>query len=401
MSAVANVQKCIRLLCSLYADIGVAKPSAETLRMAKFNKPEASELMWDLLVQTVATLTCIEEHRTVPKFCPQSCWKLIGCKSVLLYCFRLGYRRPDFFVTETPLVSSRELLLAFGYLLCSSRFIDRLLDVYVHILSERSVAGKVQCPNLQTSKPLFDKPSDTTFRHLAMLRGKIKNLNKLLFSSEQALIKAVSDIHKYTFNNYKAVSCIDGFQQPHLTLHEVNLLFHPKLLSERIKKLECAITALSNVIDWRKNYNAIFWKWLESVIDLQFKDGPCGETDRVTKESVLLRTKQVWSVTCKHYNQAHPYIKQSDTTFNTDEPIVGSTNIDLYHTSDVIYTSSDTFKSRGTPCVSLRSKIIEMEEVKTRLVGDLQCLRETVKKELDLVCKRLPSNCTVHKPISK
>ena len=101
----AQIRETIEALCTVLNNHCPGKISAESFRLAKFDKKEATDSLW-MTLHTVLTAESLkpsdQRHHNVAKF----------CKHVM---FRKGYRVNEFFQLPADMsYGSRELMLALG-----------------------------------------------------------------------------------------------------------------------------------------------------------------------------------------------------------------------------------------------------------------------------------------------
>ena len=120
MASKQNIKETINLLCKVIDHHGSTKLTPETLRVAKFDKDEATKPMWMLLFETnrflnYGSFECVEAITEERKRDVVLCTKH--------EMFSRGYFAKDFFILPNDMTSgSREVLLAFGWSLARGKF---------------------------------------------------------------------------------------------------------------------------------------------------------------------------------------------------------------------------------------------------------------------------------------
>lgn len=164
---------------------------------------------------------------------------------------------------------SRELLLAFAWLLCKGSLIDKFMDKCASPVEED--LSVYQLNNLDDSnfnnhltanKPL--NPAQKV-QHLQYLNGKLRSSLRRLYALQQQKNKLQHKIHECT----QGVSSVA--ERSHLSVMEVHLLRHPELLKKILKLLEKDNDRLQCMLTWKKQED-VFWKWMESVLDVKLKE---------------------------------------------------------------------------------------------------------------------------------
>ena len=281
-----GIRNVIHTLLSLLEDAGVPRIPSESFRKAKFNQPEVSMSFWTMLFHVI--------HLAKTLDCPSSTLQSTGNTSnhqseyiilrVRKYFFSLGYSRLHFF---TDPVTSRELVLAFAWLLCKTELARKLTEhhyraantVRIPLRTGQRFLVETLERDIESFKEEVEQVWKETFnssdsfnaknelntdqleialKKMAWLNGKVKcRLNSAL-STQHGYQKLSHQIHHYT-------------KQPsngeHLTVHEVFLLRHPEQLSSYLKDLEKHLVALQRLLEWR-SCEPLFWQWMESVLDL-------------------------------------------------------------------------------------------------------------------------------------
>ncbi|XP_051502658.1 tubulin epsilon and delta complex protein 1-like isoform X2 [Myxocyprinus asiaticus] len=139
-----NVKEVIASLCRILSGLSVESiPTADAFRRAKFNKQDAAMDMWILLnglLLKAFALDCACQNAKDQQFDTQ----LLFVRSALWHC---GYGAPWVVAPRPPShleeVGSRELLLAFGWVLSSGKLLEFLLAEKVHDLDTLSSAPRV------------------------------------------------------------------------------------------------------------------------------------------------------------------------------------------------------------------------------------------------------------------
>ena len=274
MAKAAKIQDTVQLLCKIFSDCGIPKISPETFRQAKFNKPEACECLWQFLFRVITFLEHIKQSTSEPYQPDKDNPNPILCVAkVKIFLYNLGYSRNKFY-NETYTAGSRELLLAFGWLLNEVQLLSIMRNYHLkqarldgieansgYHLVVSSLLDEVLCmedecadinAKLKTGEQLC-----TCIQKLTWLNGRICMAYRQFAETYTSLLKLIHRLDKYSFNESR---------QSHISLYGWYLLMHPRELSRQMKKLERHILALQSIMEWQK-HDTIFWKWMESVID--------------------------------------------------------------------------------------------------------------------------------------
>lgn len=433
------MQKTIRLFCTLFEDTGAPRPSAETLRKAKFNKGEAVEEMWSLLSQLVVLFRYLFQQK-IPRACSSAVsWDYIARSEILHSLYACGYRRVKLFALCSVGASARELLLAFAWMLSHMRFFERLQHCYVANLSadtvacspqERGmlVAGERKSGNFVSSASSYQESEVP--RLLAGLHQQVVNACRLHLSSEQALIRRTHTIHRHTLSVVKASGDHGQVKAPHLTVHEAYLLRHPKLMEEHLRVMKVSTQGLANLLDWRQNHEQLFWQWMDSVVELEratasetgdssasSKGPPQGSASAdkpslPTCDEVHSLAKDEWAATGCQYRLAEPYLtlrgkgsKHNKAVQQSSTECFDEVLLSLDRTSCVFVPQDlkDAKKvTHSLPSTSgMAEHTLSLAKKREELHAEIRELCQQAERELDLLCsQRLPKDIVPYKPVA-
>nr|XP_006813427.1 PREDICTED: uncharacterized protein LOC100369603 [Saccoglossus kowalevskii] len=174
-----------------------------------------------------------------------------------------GYRSSQFFsLTMHMLNGSRELLLAFGWLVGKYHIIDKLTSHCCSTLvTDNCELGGSCMDSIPDRYTRADKGNYQWFAHyLPWLSGRLQLSMRGLYSAEMEKCSMSHHVHDFTqglsLSNYST----------HLSTSETQLLRHPKLLDKCCVSLETQNTTMHALLKWKEN-ESIFWQWMESVLD--------------------------------------------------------------------------------------------------------------------------------------
>ena len=310
-----GAREAIQHLSSILTDCSIPKVPSESFRQAKFNRDEATCVLWTLLLNIIQLLLFLESkithegirdsvryHSLLPTS-PDSNHSQIASLVVRKYLFSLGYSRVEFYCI--PLNSgSRELLMAFGWLLHKSRLIEKLYAYHVEMASTiwvplrankaftvRGVVGESESIEAEMVEIMNDlsreaqgqkamsrrqsndatmKTYDEGLQKLAWIRGRLQAKWKSTLTSRMAYQKLAHRLHKSTLIQQQS-SHTSANKPPHLSVHELFLLRYREQLSSYLKQMEHHVSCLQKLIQWQL-YETVFWQWMESVLDLHERE---------------------------------------------------------------------------------------------------------------------------------
>uniref|UniRef100_A0A8C8SJV4 Tubulin epsilon and delta complex 1 n=1 Tax=Pelusios castaneus TaxID=367368 RepID=A0A8C8SJV4_9SAUR len=218
-----------------------SRPAPETFRLAKFDRPQAS--LRRVLSPKPAEIS------TQIRF----------VKSVLWYH---GYGRPEFYqLPSDGSVGSRELLLAFSWLLNRINLLEQLLIANrVKIGDETSVCTcEGNLPNTWKGRteivPELCLKSEVDVRYLQWLNGRLRFQWRNLHVDHQEQCKLFHKIHSYT------VGCHIDHTIGHFSVTEVDLVRQPHSYKQLLQLLESETSRLEAFLEW-KQLEPVYWHWM-------------------------------------------------------------------------------------------------------------------------------------------
>jgi len=292
-----NIKDAIYLLASILTECGVPKFPLECFRRAKFDNAEVSNNLWRLIMHIIQLLRFLEEDKhgsslicgvshSFLKSSETNVSELSAVVRVVLYS--MGYRRPKFYITHV-LSSSRELLLAFGWLIHSSDLFHKLSQHYlaaskiIHTPLKSGHQALVERLIENNEKMQFEVKEVVDF--LASSKGEVKNIEKTTGSLhrlvwlKQRLDCKWKEVQRTCLAYGRISHEINCFTKPAkedayrggrsgLSIDEVYLLRHPDQMKVHIDKLGRCAKMFEMLVQWQQ-CEALFWQWMESVVDLQ------------------------------------------------------------------------------------------------------------------------------------
>ncbi|XP_050819239.1 tubulin epsilon and delta complex protein 1 [Gopherus flavomarginatus] len=295
-----------------------SRPAPETFRLAKFDRPEASLQIWRLLYSLLKQIH--DGGWTEPDTIGT---QIRFVKSVLWYH---GYGRPEFYqLPSDGSQGSRELLLAFSWLLNRISLLERLLTV--NRVKTGDEASVCTCEdnisnNWKDRTEIALEPClkrDVDVRYLQWLTGRLRFQWRSLHVDHQEQCKLLHKIHSYTSG------CHMDQTIGHFSITETDLIRQPDSYKQLLQLLESETSRLEAFLEW-KRLEPVYWHWMETVLDILDEDANTfksedvckekntspnanlcchsasniiGEIDKLTKDLVTLRDGVHELVTCK------------------------------------------------------------------------------------------------------
>ncbi|XP_052040828.1 tubulin epsilon and delta complex protein 1 isoform X2 [Apodemus sylvaticus] len=237
-------------------------PSPEIFRRAKFDRPEAAPVLWQLLLRVLSPLAA---NNTWPDLAPEA--QACVVKSAL---GSQGYPRSALLqFPDGSSQGSRELLLALSWLLARGPLLEQLLaQTRVQLgdqlpLCEGRHLFPLSCEALTSPAPpapLVETKSPVDLRLVEWLMGKLRFRRRCLISSQQELCTLLSKIHLYT------QGCHSQKSLGHLSVAETEMLRDPERSQQLLQALESETSRLEAALEWRRR-ELVFWQWMDTVLD--------------------------------------------------------------------------------------------------------------------------------------
>ena len=280
MASKQHIKETINALCKILLQNSGTKITPEQFRLAKFDKNEVAGVMWKLLFETIWFLK-FNTFRTTEDFNgDQNRDMILWTKHELLE--RGYYIKPFYDLPEDMSFGSREILLAFGWLVSKSKLLHLFLDNCNNMFEEclpidwESSIGSSNSKKSEKFPNNFSNKSDEIINidQLSWMVGNLTLIFKGLFTAENQLASLVGKVHLAT----------EGADTPkgHLSVLEVFLLRHPKELARFMEKTRQYSTYLENLLTFVEMQD-VFWRWLESIYEVKISE--CNDTESLTWNS--------------------------------------------------------------------------------------------------------------------
>ena len=269
-SKASGVREAIHTLSLMLSAVNLPRLASEVFRQAKLDSEDANDSMLELLHQScvyVNQLPKSGEIRANLHFTPSPFpaknkqWVKI---SVMKCLYSLGYRNVDFFCERT---SSRQLLLAFGWLMHRCQLVQHFTEYHLYLINHPTLPQQT-CP-------------DSLLDHLM---HSVQEWTDELTAATSSASDITSQIHRLIWlsgrfkHEYNALSqTVSAYQSLCQSLHlhegprsvfEAVLLRYPEHLNSYCKQVAHHLAALQVIEEWGSQAS-VFWQWMESVYDLQ------------------------------------------------------------------------------------------------------------------------------------
>ncbi|XP_078515700.1 tubulin epsilon and delta complex protein 1 [Lissotriton helveticus] len=260
----SQLKEAINALCRVLGASG-GGPSPETFRQAKFNQAPATAEFWKLLWSLLKKVY-VEESSAPVNEAENLDVQIRFVKSVLWFH---GYGTSEFYrLPEDGSQGSRELLLAFSWLLHKVHLLEKLLEVSKLVLGDEITV--CTCPGCPPPRPRTrnetpSKEAEVDVRYLQWLNGKLQFSWRALHAAQQEKCAAVHKIHSYTRGFHPSSSI------GHFSITEVDIIREPEKYSELLQSIESENSRLEAYLDW-KDLEPVYWQWMESVLKSKLED---------------------------------------------------------------------------------------------------------------------------------
>ncbi|XP_054690157.1 tubulin epsilon and delta complex protein 1 isoform X2 [Grus americana] len=242
-----------------------ARPAPDTLRRARFDRPQASLDFWRLLY---ALLKQIHGGKWTESDAIDNQIRFV--KSALWYH---GYGRPELYrLPSDGSAGSRELLLTFSWLLHRLGLLEQLLAWNrVKTGDETSVCTcEDDLPNSQKGTteitPEYGLEDRVDVRYLQWLNGRLRFQWRSLHAQHQEHCKLLHKIHLFTSGSH--MDQILG----HFSVTETDLVRQPENYKQLLQLLESETMQLEAFLEW-KQLEPVYWHWMETVLDNMAEEG--------------------------------------------------------------------------------------------------------------------------------
>ncbi|NWY70266.1 TEDC1 protein, partial [Erithacus rubecula] len=249
-----------------------ARPAPDTLRRARFDRPQASLDFWRLLyvlLKQVHGGRCTESDAIggQVRFVKWALW------------FH-GYRRPQLqLLPADGSAGSRELLLAFSWLLHSLHLLEQLLARNrLQTGDETSVCTcEDDVPSRQEGAGEAAAEDRVDVRYLQWLNGRLRLQWHALHAQHQEQCKLLHKIHLFTSGSHM------DQRLGHFSVTEADLTRQPENYKQLFQLLESETMQLEAFLEW-KQLEPVYWQWMETVLDNMAEDGNMCESQEAHME---------------------------------------------------------------------------------------------------------------------
>ncbi|XP_050652948.1 tubulin epsilon and delta complex protein 1 isoform X1 [Macaca thibetana thibetana] len=224
-------------------------PSPEIFRRAKFDRPEATSALWQLLFRVLSPLPAGNALASIALEVQARLVKSALCSQ--------GYPRLALAqLPEDGSKGSRELLLALSWLLARGPVPEQMLaQTRVPLGDEMTVCQCEALASLGPPAPHMEAEGPVDVRHVQWLMGKLRFRWRQLVSSQQEQCALLSKIHLYTRG------CHSDQNLGHLSVTEAEMLRDPEGGQKLLRTLEHESRRLEAVLAWRRA-EPVFWQWM-------------------------------------------------------------------------------------------------------------------------------------------
>ncbi|XP_041710643.2 uncharacterized protein tedc1 isoform X2 [Coregonus clupeaformis] len=344
-----KAKEVIESLCKLLFSLGLeCVPSAETFRRAKFNKGEDVVVeFWKLLHSVLLKALLLE--------C--SCTTLSDLDShVREALWQCGYGASWIVVTTARLsprseVGSRELLVAFGWVLSSGSLLEALLrarSLELDILSlppTVSLSSPREGGSLGAVDGQGGLKEDRLLRRLQWQYGKLRFQWRSLLSIQEERARLLHQVLSSSTTPSTSTSQPSSSDARHSMCSTA--------LKKEVEGLQALSQLLEAYLEWKRQ-EPLFWCWMDSVVDSQLSD--------LREEDTVENMSPVHQVV----NRCFPY------SYKDKEGLERLDNMLLRLQTGL----KDTHTRQTRKAQSVLKDVEELEEIERRVALRLQGLAE-------------------------
>lgn len=289
-----QIRETIEKLCVVFKYNGISEVTAETFRLAKFDSPDVAKEMWISLKNILIWLEIAKKSnhlQTRTQSSEESVAVVRFCKHEM---FTKGYRVRSFFVLpENMSYGSREVLLAIGWLMAKENILQKFIEQVQSVITEDvpfldSYCTGIAPPKYSDARKAGGKTLNEllaiVIQEVILLKGKLNSACRSLLAARHEYGKILQKIHAATLP-------FPPKQSPssHLSTMDVFLLYNQKELDNYQERLEIENLYLHSLLILKER-EALFWKWLESTVDIQSKqhEEDPGSDDSEKEECLVL-----------------------------------------------------------------------------------------------------------------
>ncbi|XP_007905218.2 tubulin epsilon and delta complex protein 1 isoform X2 [Callorhinchus milii] len=253
-----KVRPVIAALCRVVASLGpgLATLTPELFRQAKLGREHVAAEFWKMLYCLLRQV-CEDMSRVDT---PPMVDQVEYVKAALAH---YGYGLRDLYCLPADgSAGSRELLLAFSWLLQKINLLKQLMNVHrLRLGDETSLCTCRRADALDLAEEAVTRSRAwVDIRRLQCLHGKLCFRWRALHSAEHERCAALYKIHSYTRG------CSTDLNTDHLSVMETRLIQDPKHGTEMLQLLELESSWLEAYLEW-KQCEGIYWQWMMKVTE--------------------------------------------------------------------------------------------------------------------------------------
>lgn len=365
----AQIRETIEALCTVLNNHCITKVSAESFRLAKFDKDEATETLW----LTLHTVLCTEN---LIKPIDKSSHNVVAfCKHKM---FHKGYKVHDFFqLPEDMNRGSRELILALGWLIAKedviSTFINRLQPlVFEDPPVDSSLYDRIPLPGVPDAFTELLKQEDPD-NSVDLAECLILKYNKLN-SSLKSLLSSRNEYTRIMCKLHSVPKISKAQTSSHFSSQDVYFLHYPHELAKYQEKLEWFCCYTKALVSWSLN-ELTFWKWMESILDAKISDNAKIENEQ-----------------CGEFQQTQQFKINNDLQMAKEHQV---------RLSQILSAQEPTYRKVSKTWKKIKASLQSCEEGRANLTDALSLLDSkllTEIRELQKGLSKCQENCRDLKP---
>ncbi|XP_073466831.1 tubulin epsilon and delta complex protein 1 isoform X3 [Aquarana catesbeiana] len=361
----SNIKHALCALCRVLSFCGcVSDP--ETFRKAKFNRPEAASEFWKLLHCLLIQTYSRWDNSSILRNGKGTKGNEIRYVKSLLQI--QGYGRPAFYeLADDGTEGSREILLAFSWLLYTGKILEIILE------KNRVEFGDhvtfCMCPkkmDFKEAKGLMKCTNqDLDVRYLQWINGRLRLSWRNLHNVHLEKCSMLYKIHLYT------QGCQIDRRAHHLSALETELVNHPEICNKLLQCLESEDSYLEAYMEWR-HLETVYWQWMIKELKRYVKEKETSLSIKQIKQEGRKKTEHLKQH--EKVSNAHGLLRVVFKESKFKEAIHKDFNLNNIYATDLTTILQATATKLETEFQNLQDKSRKKLDVMTENLEGIVCI---------------------------
>lgn len=261
----AQIREAIEAICTVLNNHCPDQVSAESFRLAKFDKNETTAKLW----RTLYTVLCIQHFQPID----ESIQDLVHlCKHKM---FQKGYRtRSFYFLPEDMSHGSRELMLALGWLMAKEDVLTMFINGLEPLILEDPPIDMALYEKIPLTATVDHQktPKQKDLQNPVHVAERLTlNYNKLNLTL-RSLLASRNEYTKIICKLHSVPKRAKSHTSSHFSSQDVYHLCYPQEMLKCQERLQWFCNYGKAILFWAVN-EVTFWKWMTSVLDAKIHNG--------------------------------------------------------------------------------------------------------------------------------